>query len=137
MRVVFCIASLLINVYFSCYDASSEYRDKMNHFTSHLESTLSVINFDEFIVLSDTNYACDPVNVGYNNFTDFLIQYNLSSCDGMNRPENTYVNLALNHDSCTYHFLSTGIYRSLANVTVTDRVLNHSDHSPVSVLSYK
>jgi hypothetical protein len=121
---------VLMNVYFECYENSSEYKNRISQHVGYIECMVDEFGpSSDLIILGVTNFSCSVYNSGFSILKSLLDEYNLIVCDDLSNNKSTYVNEALGHSSCIDHFFVNVRLRSaIISVNVIDSVINHSDH---------
>jgi len=127
---------LLFNVYLPCSDNSADYKSEISFYAGFISDVLESIKHDDAIIMGDFNFDINRTKCGYLIFQQLLDEYKLSYCDKFiqSQDTSTYVNDALNSNSCIDHFIvSPSLLQNVKYVKIVDSNLNFSDHRPISV----
>ena len=122
---------ILVNVYLPCVGSANRESICDNIF-AEIDAWFHRYNNCNFLVAGDFNTNLDINDTVSRSVCTFAERYALSRCDILFatgcRP--TYVNLALNHQSCIdYILVSSGCY--VTEFSVVDPDINFSDHLPL------
>ena len=122
---------VVFNIYFSCFESSSEYRADISVCLGFMEIILNTVIYDDIILIGDTNFSINDGSAGFQLLKSFIQSYNMLACDDLITCSDkcTNVNTALEHASCIDNcFLTPNLRRIVYNVSILDSDANHSDH---------
>ena len=119
----------LINVYFPCFSATTEYNIELGNCIGFIENVLHPQ--DSAVIIGDVNFACNGNNSGYFQLKAAMDRLNIANCDDRFSVANpaTYVNSSLQCSSFIDHcFVSNGVKHCLFKIDIIDSATNLSDH---------
>ena len=122
----------IVNVYFPCCDASSDYRNTLDNCLGYIESV--VCASDRIVLLGDMNFVCTDNSIGYRHCKESFNKLDLECCDDMCTSVDgfTYYNDSLGHGSFIDHFFLSSVLKPVCtSIQVIDSGANLSDHRPV------
>ena len=108
---------VVFNIYFSCFESSSEYRAEISLYLEFMENILNTVVYDDVILIGDTNFSIDEGSAGFQILKSCIQSYNMLACDDLITCSDkcTYVNTALGNASCIDHCFLTPHSRMVVN----------------------
>jgi hypothetical protein len=128
-------ALYITSVYFPCMKSSNDYIVESSSVVAYVDNTLRKYSDSDHLIAGDFNFEYKPGTIGFDIFSDIVLEYKLICCDNFNVNINvgyTYFHETLNHKSWLDHFfITSGLSQSISGFEIIDSGANLSDHMPI------